>query len=92
MLSLIKSGLLIKTKEMKNYLTLEEVANKIRLSKSTVYKRTFSRSIPHFKMGNKLLFDEDAIDKWLNDYRKDTLEQQKSEVDKHFEQLKRKVK
>lgn len=92
MLSLIISGLFIKTTEMKNYLTLGEVANKIRLSKSTIYKRTFSRSIPHFKMGNKLLFDEDAIDKWLNDYRKDTLEEQKNEVDQHFEQLKGKRK
>ncbi len=60
---------------MKFYLNVDELAEYIKLSKSTIYKGTMSHRIPHIKAGKKLLFNQDAIDQWLQQFNQPTIEE-----------------
>jgi excisionase family DNA binding protein len=55
-----------------HYLSVGELSDYIKLSKSTIYKKTSSRLIPFMKSGKKLLFDKEAIDEWLKQYNQET--------------------
>ena len=57
------------------YLCVSELAEYIKLSKSTIYKGTMSHRIPHIKAGKKLLFDREAIDEWLQKFNQPTVEE-----------------
>lgn len=46
-------------------LTLEELAEYLRLSKSTVYKLVGEDKIPGQKIGKRWRFSKAAIDRWL---------------------------
>lgn len=50
---------------MNQMLTVPEVAEKLRLSKSTVYHLVCARRIPFFKIGQKILFDEADLTQWV---------------------------
>ncbi|MBK7885178.1 MAG: helix-turn-helix domain-containing protein [Chitinophagaceae bacterium] len=63
-------------------LTFTEATKYINLSKSGLYKKTASRSIPHFKQSKKLYFKRSELDDWMTQYRistKDELEQKAME-------------
>jgi len=60
---------------MKFYLNVDELAEYIKLSKSTIYKGTMSHRIPHIKAGKKLLFSQEAIDQWLQQFKQPTIEE-----------------
>lgn len=50
----------------KNVLTFEEAALYIGISKSDLYKKTFSKTIPHYKPRGKMIyFDRAELEKWL---------------------------
>lgn len=53
--------------------TIDEVSEKIRLRKSTIYKLCMRRRIPYMKAGKRLLFREDAIDRWLERLEEPTI-------------------
>jgi excisionase family DNA binding protein len=55
----------------KKLMTIVELSEVIHLSRSTIYKRTCTNRIPHYKMGKKLLFDSEEIEKWLLMYRQE---------------------
>ena len=59
----------------KKFLTLEELVDYTSLKKSTIYKKTMKRTIPHIKAGKKLLFKVDAIDKWLESQNQPTVQE-----------------
>jgi len=46
-------------------LKIEELAFKLRCSKSWVYTSVSLRKIPYTKLGGMLLFDEALIDEWV---------------------------
>jgi excisionase family DNA binding protein len=48
-----------------NYLTVDDVSEKLHLSKSSVYCYVGKRKIPHIKLGGKLLFTENDLTHWL---------------------------
>jgi len=50
---------------MKNILTIDEVAVKLKISKSTIYKYSERAIIPSFKIGTSVRFFEDEIDAYL---------------------------
>jgi len=54
---------------MPKMLTLPEAAERLRLSRSTIYHLTSGRAIPHFKIGQRLLFDEEELEAWLERHR-----------------------
>lgn len=48
-------------------LTLPEVAERYRVSKSFLYKRVESGELPHFRIGRYLRFDADDVDQWFRE-------------------------
>ncbi len=50
---------------MAELLTLEEVAEYLRVTKKTVYRLLEKRSIPSLRVGHQWRFDKTAIDNWL---------------------------
>jgi excisionase family DNA binding protein len=50
---------------MSNVLTIDEVAEKLKMSKSTIYKYAEQSKIPSFKIGTSLRFFENEVDTYL---------------------------
>ena len=50
---------------MEKLMTLEEVAEFLRLSKDTVYRMANTGKIPASKVGNQWRFDREEIDEWM---------------------------
>ena len=50
---------------MKNVLTIDDVAEKLKMSKSTLYKYSERKVIPSFKIGTALRFFENEIENYL---------------------------
>jgi excisionase family DNA binding protein len=49
---------------MVKVLTLEEVANYLRVHPSTIYRLLKKRQLPAFKVGSDWRFNLDSIDRW----------------------------
>ena len=49
-------------------MTLEEVAEYLRLSIHTIYKMAQNRKIPALKAGKQWRFKKEKIEKWLKEY------------------------
>lgn len=49
----------------RRWLTVEQLMNVVPLRKSRVYYLTHTRQIPFVRLGKTLLFDYDAIVKWV---------------------------
>src|SRR5690606_3902061 len=49
----------------KLFLTLPEAADFLSLSKSTLYRMTSQKEIPHLKRGGKILFNQSDLIAWL---------------------------
>lgn len=56
----------------KSTLTLDDVSLLYGLSKSTIYKMTSSRTIPHYRRGKLLYFDKAELDQWAKACRINT--------------------
>lgn len=54
-----------KVAPMEKLMTLEEVAEYLRLSKGTVYRMANSGKIPASKVGNQWRFRKEDVDQWL---------------------------
>jgi excisionase family DNA binding protein len=52
---------------MGNVLTLEEVAQFLRVHPSTIYRLLRKRSIPAFKLGADWRFNLESIEKWVKE-------------------------
>ncbi len=52
--------------EIKNIMTLEEVASYLRLKPQTIYTWAQEKKIPAAKLGKEWRFRRDIIDKWFN--------------------------
>jgi len=50
---------------MNKILSLNELAEYLRISKSTLYQLSEAAKIPSFKVGKQLRFRKNAIDKWI---------------------------
>jgi len=50
---------------MKDFLTVKELCDWIRLSRSKVYSLVSNNEIPHVKVGGKILFDVEKIKHWI---------------------------
>lgn len=56
----------------KNTLTLEDVSLLYGYSKSTLYKMTSAKNIPHYRKGKVLFFDKAELDAWAKECRVNT--------------------
>ena len=52
---------------MKQYLDIDELASRLRMSKSTIYGMTSKRLLPFLSVGRRVLFDPEQIERWLAD-------------------------
>ena len=50
---------------MNDIFSLNELAEYLRVSKSTIYQLSEAGKIPSFKVGKQLRFRKKAIDKWI---------------------------
>ena len=50
---------------MEELLTVEELSDKLKVGKSTVYRWVHYDFIPHIKLGGAVRFDERSVRKWL---------------------------
>jgi excisionase family DNA binding protein len=47
------------------WLTIDELAEHLKVSKETIYKMAKANKIPSSKIGNQWRFNKDVIDQWL---------------------------
>lgn len=60
-------GLATPDAKRQNMLTVREAAMYLGVSKSTIYKLTMHKTIPHYKpFGEKIYFDKSELDTWLH--------------------------
>ena len=50
------------------FLTLEEVCERFRLKRKTIYNWVADKKIPHHKIGGRLRFEEAAIETWAKQF------------------------
>jgi excisionase family DNA binding protein len=70
-----KNGITVGTEEILN---LEMASTYVGISKSTIYKYTSTKEIPHFKRGKRLFFKKVELDDWLTTHKVSS----KDEIDK----------
>jgi excisionase family DNA binding protein len=46
-------------------MTINEAAEFLRISRSTIYKMVMNKSIPFIKLPGRLLFDQEELQNWL---------------------------
>ena len=62
-------------------LTMDDVATLTGLSKSTIYKSTSSKTIPHYKSGGKYVyFSRGEVEKWMLKHRVKTTSELETEA------------
>jgi excisionase family DNA binding protein len=54
----------------KNYLTVDEAKKYLKLAKSTIYTYVQQKKMPHIKIGERVLFDEDDLNEWVKSKKK----------------------
>ncbi len=47
------------------FFTIDELSEYLRIPKATLYKFTMDKKIPFFKIGVRLRFKRESIDKWV---------------------------
>lgn len=61
-------------KVKRSTLTVSEVAEYLGVSKDTVYTMVREKKIVHFKIGRRVLFKKDAIENWIQEQMKVSVE------------------
>jgi excisionase family DNA binding protein len=54
----------------KNYMSIEDAKQFLKLAKSTIYTYVYYNRIPHIKIGERVLFDEDDLVRWVETKKK----------------------
>ncbi len=72
------------TASLPNVINLNEAAEYVSLCKSTMYKKTSERNIPHFKQGKKLYFKRNELDEWLTAQKITTHAEIEKEADEYI--------
>jgi len=55
--------------DMKKWLTLEQIADYLQMSTSSIYKMAQAGKIPAYKIGRQWRFKIEEIDKWVEEQR-----------------------
>jgi excisionase family DNA binding protein len=66
----------------KEVINLKELCEYTGLSKSTIWKKTSNKTIPHYKVGKMLYFNIKEINSWLQSNRVETEEAIREEARK----------
>ena len=52
---------------MKELLSIEELMQKLKITRLDIYKQISERNMPYEKVNGRMMFDEDEIYKWIED-------------------------
>jgi excisionase family DNA binding protein len=52
----------------KIYLTVEELAKYLKVTKKTLYNWIWLRKIPYFKINGKILFEKNEVESWIKEH------------------------
>ena len=66
------------SKKESRYLRVDGVSDYLKVSKSMVYKMVNRREIPFVRIGTRLIFNQEDIDKWISS---------KSEIETSFTKI-----
>lgn len=55
-------------------LTVEEIAKYIGISKEQIYLMVREKRIPCFRIGRRILFKRESIDRWIEDQMQEVME------------------
>ncbi len=58
----------------------KEAADFLKVKVTTVYEKTSSKSIPHFKKGNKLYFHRCELEQWMKEGKVKTIDELRHEA------------
>jgi excisionase family DNA binding protein len=61
-------------------LTIDQAAEFLCLSKSTIYKMTAERTIPHFKLSKRVYFKPQDLEDWVSKYKVKTVSEIEQEA------------
>ncbi len=61
-------------------LTIDQAAEFLCLSKSTIYKMTAERTIPHFKLSKRVYFKPQDLEDWVSKYKVKTVREIEQEA------------
>ena len=67
---MVKKGGTMNSNEVKNLCGIKEVSNYLDLSESMIRKMVREKTIPFFRIGNRLKFDLIEINNWLDSIKK----------------------
>jgi len=73
--------------EQDQLLTIQQAANFINLSISTVYGLVHNKAIPVCKRGKRLYFSKQELFNWIRNGRKQTISEINQEADSHLANL-----
>jgi len=60
----------MKKVETLSFMTVEEIAQMLRVPKSTVYKWVYMKKVPYLKVGKRLLFERHKVLQWIEEHTK----------------------
>ena len=52
---------------MSEYIDLSQAASYLTLSKSMLYKWTMAKTVPHYKVGRRVVFKPEELKRWFED-------------------------
>ena len=65
-------------------MNITQAASYLSLSVQTIYSKTSLRQLPHLKKGKRLYFERDALDSWLLEGKKKTVNELIAETDEYL--------
>ena len=54
----------------KTYMNIDETKSYVKLAKSTIYSYVHEHKIPHIKVGDRILFEQEDLTKWMEKRKK----------------------
>jgi excisionase family DNA binding protein len=61
----------------KPYLSIAELSDYLQIAKGTIYKYTSKKRIPYFKIGKRVRFSKNSIDRWVKKLEKQSPKRRK---------------
>jgi len=79
----------IELKPVNEIIGIGEACDLLNLAKPTIYTRTSKGTIPHFKKGKKLYFRRSELLAWIDEGRRNTVDQEQARVDNYLSKNKK---
>ena len=58
---------------MKEFLTIDELSEYLNLKRSTLYSMVESGQLPHYRVGRRIRFKRNDLDRWMESHRRESV-------------------